>query len=106
MSGQNIIYTEPEKLTKGLWPKSSGKNRVRFLEHTEIFFGLAPIDHIPPRVDIIGPLILVFQIISVLPDIKTQYRGVFFIVHHGAVLVRRTTDMKLAVIAAQPDPAA
>src|SRR5262249_32540518 len=34
-----------------------------------------PIDHVPPGVEVVGPLVLVLQVVGVLPDVHTDDRG-------------------------------
>src|SRR5437899_259180 len=51
-----------------------------------IFRHSVPIDYVPPSLDVIGPAVLVIEIVSVLPNIETEDRRVP--VHQRAVLVR------------------
>src|SRR5579872_94802 len=64
-----------------------------------------PIDDVPPRVQIVGPFVLVFQIIGVFPDVVAHDR--FESVRHGVVLVGSTRHRELAIARAdEPDPTA
>src|SRR6266567_1724270 len=64
-----------------------------------------PVHHVPPRFDVIRPAVLVFEIISVLPNIDAEDRRVA--VHQGAILVWRRNNFELSVlILDQPRPAA
>src|SRR4051794_21054526 len=64
-----------------------------------------PIDHVPPRLDVIGPPVLVIEIVGMLPDIDSEKRGVAF--HQRAVLVRGRSHLELsALVLDQPGPAA
>ena len=66
---------------------------------------LVPIHHVPPRLDVIGPAVLVIEIIGVLPDVDAEDRRVA--VHQRAVLVRRGNHFELAALVLdQPGPAA
>src|SRR5947207_1032622 len=35
---------------------------------------LRPVDHVPPCVDVIGPAVLVFEVVRVLPDVDAEQR--------------------------------
>ena len=37
-----------------------------------------PVDDIPERTDVVGSSVLIIQIVSMLPDIKTEYGGSAF----------------------------
>src|SRR5262249_50199161 len=64
-----------------------------------------PVDDVPPRIDVVGALVLVLQVIRVLPDIDAEDRRLAL--HVGAVLVGARLDGQLAGgIADQPGPAA
>src|SRR5436190_14655829 len=52
----------------------------------EVLAGLRPVDDIPPGVDVVGPLVLVLQVVGVLPDVDADDRRVA--VGDGSVLVR------------------
>src|SRR5215210_3989633 len=36
---------------------------------------LGPVDHVPPRLDVVGPAVLVFEVVGVLPDVDPEERG-------------------------------
>src|SRR5688572_29123004 len=63
-----------------------------------------PVHHVPPRPKIIGPAVLVFQVVGVLPHIDAEDRLLAF--HQRVVLVRRTGDFELAAVVNHPRPAA
>src|ERR1041385_4332260 len=63
-----------------------------------------PIHDVPPRRDVIGPAVLVFQVVCVLPDVHAEDRDL--LVHERAVLVGPAADFELAVRDGQPSPAA
>src|SRR5215470_15536322 len=64
-----------------------------------------PIYHVPPGFDVIGPAVLIFEIISVLPNIEAQDRRVP--VHQRVVLIWSRNDFEFFVlILDQPRPAA
>ena len=66
---------------------------------------LTPVHHIPKRGDVVGPAILVFQIVGVFPNVETQHRHVAM--HDRAVLVGGAFDQELFVfIEAEPGPTA
>src|SRR3954463_16231971 len=47
---------------------------------------LVPVDRVPPRVDVVGPLVLVLQVVGVLPDVHAEQRRLA--VGERVVLVR------------------
>src|SRR5215470_16110432 len=51
----------------------------------ETFVHFVPVDYVPPGFQIICPSVLVFQVISVLPDVVSQNRKVA--IAHGIVLI-------------------
>src|SRR5437016_8412147 len=65
---------------------------------------LRPIDHVPPRVDVVRPAILVLQVVGVLPDVDAEDR--VLAVHQRTVLVRGALDGELVAAADHPRPAA
>lgn len=68
------------------------------------FFGFVPVDDIEPIVNVFGSPVLIFEVISVLPNVDFKNR-----VHsqiHGHVLVCRGDDFEVAVfVAHEPGPA-
>src|SRR5690349_1215305 len=64
---------------------------------------LIPADDIEPRRNVVGALILVFQIVSVLPHIKAKDRCLA--VHQRRILVRRARNTERAAVRDQPGPA-
>src|SRR6185295_7866680 len=69
-----------------------------------------PVDHLPKRLQVIRPLVLILQIVSVLPHIHTQHGLAFTtghrLAHDRVVLVGRGDNFQLAVVDHQPGPAA
>src|SRR5271166_5456072 len=63
-----------------------------------------PVHGVPPGVDVVGPLVLVFEVICVLPDVHADDGNLAL--HVRAVLVGRANDLELAVRKHQPGPAA
>src|SRR6266446_10453725 len=62
-----------------------------------------PVDHIPPSFDVIGPAVLIVQIVRVLPNVYAQNRLVPL--HERIVLVGRRDDFELtALVFDQPSP--
>src|SRR5258708_31817467 len=56
----------------------------------------APVDDVPPAVNIIGALVLVFEVIGMLPDVYAQDR--LLAVHQRVVLVGPADDFHFAVV--------
>src|SRR2546422_230311 len=69
----------------------------------EPLLGLLPIHHIPPRRYILRPPPLVFQVVSVLPDIQANHRK--FVFHERAILIGGGNNIDLPTIFDQPGPA-
>src|SRR6266702_648597 len=72
---------------------SSARSRSSALRSV-IFRHRVPVDHVPPGLDVIGPAVLVIEIVSVFPNIETEDRRVP--VHQRAVLVRSGDHFYLA----------
>src|SRR5688572_24023485 len=53
-----------------------------------------PIDHVPPRIDIVGAAVLVIEVVGVLPDIETEDRDLAF--HHRRILIGGAGDAETA----------
>ncbi len=77
------------------WRTENGEPRMlsALLERGLVIgFGGVPIDHIPPGRDVIGPAILVVEIVRVFPDIETDDGFAFDardgLAHERAILVR------------------
>src|SRR5829696_18882 len=64
---------------------------------------LAPVDDVPPRVDVVGALVLVLQVVRVLPDVDADQRRLAG--RERRVLVRRADDRQPAAVVDQPGPA-
>src|SRR6516164_2269968 len=62
-----------------------------------------PVDHVPPRLDVVGAAVLVLEVVGVLPHVEPEHRPPAF--HDRVVLVRSRLDRKLAVLERQPRPA-
>src|SRR5262249_51770340 len=77
------------------WGRGSG-----LLGRLVALVDVAPVDHLPPRLDVVGPLVLVAQVVSVLPDVAAQER--LLAGHQRAVLVGRAQHLQLALVHHQP----
>src|SRR6187200_3789675 len=62
-----------------------------------------PVDHVPPRGDVVGALVLVLQVVGVLPDVEAEQRCLAF--HQRAVLVWRARYLHAVAALDQPRPA-
>ena len=69
-----------------------------------------PVHDVPPRGDIVGALVLVFEVVGVLPDIEAEQRRAFTtgdsLAHDGVVLIGGGDDLQLALVERQPRPTA
>src|SRR5947209_18628145 len=52
-----------------------------------------PVDDLPPGVDVVGPLVLIAEVVGVLPDVDAEARRVSL--HVGAALVGGADDLRL-----------
>src|SRR6266699_6497463 len=75
-------------------PRNWADCQAALLPSVEALFGFVPVHYAPPRRDILGPAILIFQIVRVLPDIETDYGELSF--HQRRVLVGGGNDINLA----------
>src|SRR4051795_13136439 len=64
---------------------------------------LVPVDDVPPGLEVLGPAVVVLEVVRVLPDVVAQQRRVA--VEHRAVLVGRLGELELAAGEPQPRPA-
>src|SRR5674476_93330 len=63
----------------------------------EPFCHLGPIHHIPPRLHVIRPTVLILQVVRVLPHVEPENRRRFAI-HERIVLIRRAGDREFAPV--------
>ena len=71
----------------------------------EIRRRLVPVDRVPPRREIIGALVLIFEIIGMFPYIDAQYHPLSTLFERR-ILVGRRDDVELAIfIDDEPCPA-
>ena len=71
------------------------------------FADFVPIHHVPEGFEVFGAAILVFEVVSVFPNVATQNRNPRFFVHERIILIGRRTDFQLAVsVDEQPNPSA
>src|SRR5690348_16202625 len=90
--------------------KKRGADRAPFVAAREVersaeaLLHLGPVDHVPPGLHVVGPAVLVLEVVRVLPDIQAEDRG-RLPVHDRVVLVRRADDRELAAVVDQPGPA-
>src|SRR4051812_9104879 len=64
---------------------------------------LAPVDHVPERVQVVRAAVLVLQVVGVLPHVGAQQRRLAG--RHRVVLVRRARHRQARAIVDQPRPA-
>src|SRR5262249_26349877 len=65
---------------------------------------LRPVDHVPPRLEVRGPLVLVLEVVRVLPDVDAEQR--YVALHVRRILVRRGIAGEACAVPDQPGPAA
>src|SRR5437016_10836583 len=77
--------------------------RSSALRLTEPFGDRVPVDHVPPRRDIIWPAVLVLEVVRVFPHVQ-PHNGLLSL-HRGIVLVRRARDREPPIpLIDQPGP--
>src|SRR5205807_8226195 len=64
---------------------------------------LPPVDHVPPRVDVIGPAVVVLQVVGVLPDVDAEQRRLA--VADRVVLVGAGDHRQTRAVVDEPGPA-
>src|ERR1700691_551045 len=69
----------------------------------EVFLHLRPVNGVPPGLEIIGPAVLIFQVISMFPDVHTEES--LTAIDDGIVLVRGGFDDEFSVAEQKPGPA-
>src|ERR1700744_3781459 len=69
---------------------------------------LVPVDHFPEGSEVVGALVLIFEIISMFPYVHAEERRAFHFghIHERVILVGRGRDLELAVLEDEPGPAA
>lgn len=71
------------------------------------FANFVPIHHVPEGFEVFGAAVLVFEVVSVFPDIAAQNRMPRFFVHERVILIGRRADFQLAIwVDEQPNPSA
>src|SRR3972149_4270567 len=65
---------------------------------------LGPVDDVPPGGDVVGPAVLVVEVVGVLPDVDAEDRRLAL--GERAVLVRRRHDGEAGAAPDEPAPAA
>ena len=80
-----------------------------FANGLETFGDFCPVDDVPERLEIIGALVLIFQVIRVFPDIHAQDDFAFGagngLAHERIILVGGGDDFELAAVGHEPRPA-
>ncbi len=92
-------------------PASAGFSPMKNVVSSRVKFrDFFPIHHVPKRFEVIGPTVLVFEVIGVFPYIATEYRRSETFghpLHERIVLVGRRANAKRAVLLfAEPNPTA
>src|SRR6185436_20423937 len=91
LSSRRVLYSQTHRPEPAL-PRPA-KPPLRFL----------PIDYVPPRGDIFRTAILIFQIISMLPNIQTNHSDRAF--HNRRILISAGNNINLSAAFDQPGPA-
>src|SRR5438132_8222188 len=80
------------------------KRKRTTLSGCESLVDLRPVDDVPPRGDVIGPAVLVLQIVRMFPHVDPKYDLLAF--HQRAVLVGAAFDRGLPTLIEHPRPPA
>src|SRR5690349_1164479 len=90
---------------EALCPRPSCPSCLSYLlALSESLVNLRPVDDVPPRVDVVGPAVLILEVVRVFPDVDAE--DGLLAVHHRVVLIRRAFDHELAAVVDDPRPAA
>ena len=101
--GDSVVQSNMEVMTKGF--DLVREIRVGELEApSQGLAHLVPVDHVPPRGDVVRPAVLILQVVGVLPYVEPENRRLPL--HQRIVLIRRAGDGELPAIGDQPRPAA
>src|SRR5271166_4099983 len=82
-------------MTSAILPSSSPATAGLLLGGVEALGHGVPVDHVPPGLEVVGPAVLILQIVGMLPDVVAHDR--MLPGGHRIVLVRRAGDLQLAV---------
>ena len=93
MVGQESLFFHPALPARPALPALS-QSRI----------DLRPVDDVPPGVDVVGPAVLILEVVRVLPHVDPEQR--LLAIHQRVVLVRRALDGELAALVDDPGPAA
>src|SRR4029077_9572991 len=96
-----LTHRVPSRIAAPVLPL---RNLVLVLRLREPPFHLGPVDHVPPRLEVGGPLVLVLEVVRVLPDVYSQNREVAL--HDRRVLVGRGVEGAAYAVPDEPRPAA
>src|SRR4030095_12364792 len=75
-----------------------------FLPSAQPLVHFRPVDDVPPCGNVVGPAVLILQVVRVLPHIDPEHG--FLALHHPVVLVPSALDGQLPAIVDDPRPAA
>src|ERR1700726_343232 len=93
----------PSPVSRGRLPRLWDRGRSGLLPSPgEALFDCLPVDGVPPGREVVGPAVLVLQIVGVLPDVHAEDR--LLVLHQRAVLVRPAENLELAAAPHQPPP--
>src|SRR5262249_4287736 len=65
----------------------------------------APVHDVPPRVQVLGPAVLVGQVVRVLPDVDPEHRAAGPVLHRRPALVGRRVPGEPGAVPDEPCPA-
>src|SRR5690606_12907868 len=81
------------------------KPPARLLRRSVTLGDVVPVDDVPKGGDVVGPQVLILEVVGVLPHVESEDRRLAL--HQGRILVRRAGDGELAALVDdQPRPAA
>src|SRR3954470_9127550 len=75
------------------------------LRRVEALLDGVPVDDVPPGAEVLGPAVLVRQVVRVLPDVYAEERHVVPVLHRRAVLIGRGVDGEAGAVPDEPGPA-
>src|SRR6266478_508898 len=99
------MRTRKSKTRKIFLSRAFANESAKLISVLVVLGDCVPVHHVPPSFDVVGPAVLVIEIISVFPNIHSEDRRVS--VHERAVLVRGGYNFKFSTfVFNQPRPTA
>src|SRR3954466_15359499 len=103
-SRRSIVTPKGLLLTPRKIPPPLSALRRSAVRRLEPLRHLVPVDHVPPRLEVVRALVLVLEVVGVLPDVDPDQRRLPS--RDRRVLIGRARDGEARAVVDQPRPAA